>query len=225
VTANIRALLFMPHPRAHSLTDIGRTAAHLSGVRSSAPGRATLATQSDSGAKEHAMSSSMNTGDGAFDEYGRPYAEPAPTRYAVNAGRLWAGGVAAALVTALTALVGILVVRGVFGVAFLAPSRAGTWGDGSTAWVVLTAAGAALLATAILHVLLVTAPQPFRFFKWIVGLATVVVTVAPFATDAAPAAKITSAIVYLVLGVAIGSLVGGAGARSVERTAGERRPR
>ena len=163
------------------------------------------------------MTMSTNPGDGTFDEFGRPYADPRPPRYRVNAGRLWAGGFAAAMVTALTAIVGILVVRGVFGIAFLAPTHAGAWGDASTALVVLAAAGGALVATALLHVLLLTTPDPFRFFRWIVRLVTVAAAVWPLAVDADFAAMIASSIVYLMIGVAIGSLVGRAGARSVER--------
>lgn len=136
-------------------------------------------------------------------------------RPTVDGGRLWAGGLAAAAVAALTATVGVLVVRGVFGVDFLAPARAGAWGDASTTWLVLMSAGGALAATALLHVLLLAAPEPFRFFRWIVGLLTAGVAVWPFATDAGLGAKISSAVVYTLIGVAIGSLVGSAGMRSL----------
>ena len=46
--------------------------------------------------------------------------EAASQRPAVNAGRLWAGGLATALVAALIAVVGILAARGLFGVPMLA---------------------------------------------------------------------------------------------------------
>ena len=40
--------------------------------------------------------------------------------------------------------------------------------------------GCALLATALLHVLLLGTPRPFTFFAWITGLADVVAAAAPF---------------------------------------------
>ena len=51
---------------------------------------------------------------------------------AVDAGRLWAGGAATAVVAALIAVVGILLARGVFDVPVLAPKGEGTWGDADT---------------------------------------------------------------------------------------------
>ena len=68
----------------------------------------------------------------------------APGRGPVNAGRLWAGGLATAVVAALIALVGVLVVRAVLRIALYAPSEAGAFGDGSTALLCLLAAAAAL---------------------------------------------------------------------------------
>src|SRR5690242_8166713 len=76
-----------------------------------------------------------------------------PRRPAVDAGRLWAGGVATALVAALIAVVGILLARGVLGVAVLARQSAGVWGDASTGWYAAGAALASLAATGLIHVL------------------------------------------------------------------------
>src|SRR3954469_21025483 len=90
-----------------------------------------------------------------------------PTRTTVNAGRLWAGGLATAVVAALIAAVGILVGRGLFEVDVLAPKGAGVWGDASTGWYALGAGAAALTATALVHVLLLFAPRPMRFFGWV----------------------------------------------------------
>ena len=42
----------------------------------------------------------------------------------VNAGRLWAGGVATAIVAALAVLAGVLITRGVLGIPVLAPKAA-----------------------------------------------------------------------------------------------------
>jgi Family of unknown function (DUF6069) len=135
----------------------------------------------------------------------------------VDARQLWSGGAAKAVVAALIALVGILVCRWLFNIPILAPRRDGAWGDASTAGYVLAAAGAALLATAIMHLLLLTTPRPQLFFTWIIGLGTVIAVVFPFSTTAPMSDKVATAVVNLVLGVAIGSLVTGTAARAVRR--------
>jgi hypothetical protein len=57
-------------------------------------------------------------------------------------------------------------------------------------------------------------PQPLMFFGWIIALVTAIVVAFPFSTGAALDAKIATAIVDLVIGVATGVLVGGAASRS-----------
>ena len=138
------------------------------------------------------------------------YASPAaPRQPAVNAGKLWAGGLATALVAALIATVGILVGRGLFDVDVLAPKGAGVWGDARTAWYAAGAAAAGLTATAVVHLLILYAPRPMRFFGWVMALATVVAMVAPLATEKDPGSRFSTALLNLILGVAIGSLVAG----------------
>ncbi len=150
-----------------------------------------------------------------------PPPEPSgPVRY-IEPGPLWAGGVATAVVAALIALVGILVSRWLFTVPILAPRRDGAWGDASTGAYVLSAAGAALVATAIMHLLLLTTPRPQVFFGWIVGLATIVAVVFPFSTTAPLDQKAATALVNLVLGIAIWTLTLQVAGRAV----GRRRPR
>jgi hypothetical protein len=135
----------------------------------------------------------------------------------VDAGRLWAGGVATAIVAALVALVGILVCRWLFNIPILAPRQDGAYGNVHTTGLVLAAAVAALIATAIAHLLLLSTPRPLAFFHWIVGLATVVVVLFPFSTAAPLPEKVATAAVFLVIGFAIGSLLTGVAARSVRR--------
>jgi hypothetical protein len=72
---------------------------------------------------------------------------------------------------------------------------------------VLAAAGCALVATALMHLLLLSTPYPRVFFGWIIGLATVVAVVFPFSTTAPLSQKFATGVVNLVLGVAIGSLI------------------
>ncbi|SNY53111.1 DUF6069 family protein [Paractinoplanes atraurantiacus] len=139
------------------------------------------------------------------------------TRPAVNAGKLWSGGAATAVVAALIAIAGILFGRGLFDIDVLAPKGQGTWGDASTGWYAFGAGMAALVATGLVHLLLLTTPRPMRFFGWVVGLATVVAMLAPFVTDASLGARIYTAGLNMVLGIAIGSLVAGVAKSAVIR--------
>ena len=146
-----------------------------------------------------------------------PTPEPSgPVRY-IEPGPLWAGGVATAVVAALIAVVGILVARWVFTIPILAPRRDGAWGDASTAGYVLSAAGAALVATAIMHLLLLTTPRPQVFFGWIIGLATIIAVVFPFSTTAPLDQKAATALVNLILGIAIWTLTLQVAGRAVRR--------
>ena len=80
----------------------------------------------------------------------------------VNAGRSWSGGVATAIATALAAAAGVLITRGVLGIPVLAPKTANNFGNSSTAVYAALAAGGALLVTALLHLLLLALRAPSR---------------------------------------------------------------
>ena len=136
----------------------------------------------------------------------------------VDARRLWSGGVASSVVAGLVALVGVLVSRWIFNVPVLAPRRDGAFGDVRTAVLVLVAVAAALVATGLIHLLMLSTPRPLLFFGWIVALVTIIAVVFPFSTGARLDAKIATAVVYLAIGLATGTLVGGAAGRSVMRT-------
>ncbi|MEV0803742.1 DUF6069 family protein [Kribbella sp. NPDC050281] len=128
---------------------------------------------------------------------------------AVAAGRLWAGGGATAVVAALIAIVGILLARGVFDVAVLAPEGEGTWGDADTGRYALYCALAALIATGLMHLLLISTPRPHQFFTWIMMLATVAAALAPFITSGSTSSKVATAVINLAVGIAIVTLVNG----------------
>jgi Family of unknown function (DUF6069) len=128
----------------------------------------------------------------------------------VDAGRLWAGGAATALVAALIALVGVLIVRALFDVELYAPSEAGALGDNSTLLLCLIAAVCALAATGLAHLLLMAAPRPLSYFRWIVGLVTVAAAVVPFISDGFTGVAVAKSLIYLVIGLAIAGLVSGA---------------
>ncbi|GIF21915.1 hypothetical protein Ate02nite_46450 [Paractinoplanes tereljensis] len=127
----------------------------------------------------------------------------------LNAGRLWAGGAATAVVAGLIAIAGVLFGRGIFDVEVLAPKGEGVWGDASTGWYALGAGAAALLATGLVQLLILTTPRPMRFFGWVIALATAVAMLAPFVTDGDRGSRFYTAGLNLVLGVAIGTLVAG----------------
>ena len=146
--------------------------------------------------------------------------EPEPeleTQRRVDARQLWSGGVATAVVAGLIALVGILVCRWLFKIPILSPQREGAWGNASTAGYVFAAAAVALAATALMYLLLVSTPYPRVFFGWIIGLATVVAVVFPFSTTAPVSQKVATAVVNLVLGVAIWSLIVEVSTRATRR--------
>lgn len=143
-------------------------------------------------------------------------------RYRVDAGRLWAGGGATTLVCGLIVLVGVLITRGVFDVPVLSPTRAGTLGDGTTGAYVLAACAAAVLATALLYLLMLATPQPERFFQWVVGLVTLAAVVLPFTTDASWQPQLATAVINLVIGAAILTLLTSV-ARTAVRRVGPRR--
>jgi len=135
-------------------------------------------------------------------------------RPGVDAGKLWSGGAASAVVTGLLALAGVLISRWLFDVPVLAPKGDGHYGNVHTTAFVLAAAAGALLATGLVHLLMLAVPRPLLFFGWIIGLVTAIIVAFPFSTSAALEAKIATAIVDLVIGVATGVLVSGAASRS-----------
>jgi len=146
--------------------------------------------------------------------------EPGPeleTQRRIDEKTLWSGGVATAVVAGLVALVGILVCRWLLKVPILSPGKDGAWGDASTAGYVFASVAVALAATGMMNLLLIATPYPRVFFAWIIGLATVVAVVYPFSTSAPLSQKAATAVVNLVLGVAIGSLIGEVSRRAVGR--------
>ncbi len=142
--------------------------------------------------------------------YGERPTLPAPST--VDAGRLWAGGLATALVAGLAGLVGVLVVRVLFDVAAYAPRGDDALGDDSTIALCVGAALAALLATGLVQLLMASTPQPLAYFGWIVGLATAAAVFGPVLAGGLTGATVAEAVIHLLIGVAIGSLVAGSAA-------------
>ena len=134
-----------------------------------------------------------------------------------DSAQFWAGAVATAVVAALVALVGILVCRWTLGIPILAPAGDGAWGNAHTGEYVLLAALIAIVAAGVLYLLVLGTPQPGMFFDWIMGLSTLVAVVFPFSTGAALDQKAATAVVDLVLGIAITSLLTAVAARAIRR--------
>jgi hypothetical protein len=137
-----------------------------------------------------------------------------PPTSRVNSGQVWAGGLATAVIAALVAVVGVLISRWLLHVPILAPSHEGAWGSANTAYYALAAACIALAATALLNLLMIAAPEPTTFLSWILGLATLAGVVFPFSTSAPVSQKFATAIVNLVIGIAIWSLLLGVASRA-----------
>lgn len=140
----------------------------------------------------------------------------------LNPGRLWAGGVATAVIAALIVIVGISIARGIFGVPMPVPAPNG--GMSAIAYVGI-AVGAAIVATAVVHLLIVGAPRPLAFFAWIVFLATVLGVLAPFSNSVFGSfsniaylnSKSSVAAINLIVGIAIGTLLTSVARSSVTR--------
>jgi Family of unknown function (DUF6069) len=135
-------------------------------------------------------------------------------RPAVDAGRLWAGGAATALVAALVAVVGVLICQNVFDVVMVRPPLIPI-GNSFAVRYAITAAVLALAATALGHLLALTTPRPRSFFSWIVGLATLVGVVLPFGLTGTTAGRVATAGVDLIIGLAVLSLLNSVLARTV----------
>ena len=69
------------------------------------------------------------------------------------------------------------------------------------------AALAALVATAVAHLLLVSTPSPLAYLGWILGLSTAAAAVLPFAIGIPLATAVAVGLLHLVIGLSIGSLV------------------
>ena len=144
----------------------------------------------------------------------------ADTQYqrSVDARSLWIGGVATALVAALVAVVGVLVVRGVLSIPVIAPANTeGAIDYVGAVWVAGFAILGGLLATAIAHVLLLYAPRPLAFLGWIIGLVALAFAIWPFTVAVKTDVRIANSVLYLVIGIAIGIQLTGTANQATKR--------
>lgn len=136
----------------------------------------------------------------------------------VDAGKLWAGGFATAVVAALVAIVGIVLCRGILDIPVLQPARDGEWHTADIVTYALASAAIALLATGLMHLLAIGTPTPTLFFGWILGLATLVAVALPLGLSdllEVTAAELATAIINLAIGLAITFLILGVARSSI----------
>ena len=133
----------------------------------------------------------------------------------VVAKRLWAGGVATAVVAAGIAILGVLVINTVLDVGIQAAGRSGALVDNASTIIPVAAALAALAGTALLHLLLLTTPRPASFFSAIAFLLLAVLVLQVFLADGTIGAHLATAVLYAAIGIAIVSMLSGVSATSV----------
>ncbi|WP_019630505.1 DUF6069 family protein [Actinomadura atramentaria] len=146
---------------------------------------------------------------------GYPPPDRPPRRPRPQPARLWAGGVATAVVAAFVGVIGVFVARGVLDIPVWLPAGQRRVADASALGVASAGALAALVATAVLHLLAISTPSPLRFFGWIVALATVVAMVWPFTLDMSLSGEIAGAVIAGLVGLAVGTLLTSVGASAV----------
>ena len=133
----------------------------------------------------------------------------------VNGTRLWSAGVATAVVAALVALVGVLIVRTLLRIDVYSPAASGAFGNGTTVVLAVVAALSALVATGLIHLLILSTPRPFAYFSWIVGLVTTAAVVMPFTYGSTLAVALAQAVLHLIIGTVVGSLVSKAASSAI----------
>lgn len=143
----------------------------------------------------------------------------APTRTRVDQGRLWAGGIASAVVIVLLVAVLTWIVHELLDIPDLRPLADERGLVDEDVRVDLVAAFAiTLVATLVLDLLLLTTPTPLRLFHWLIGLGTVVATLAPLARVGTTESSVARAIGSAVVGITMSSLLSGVARRSVRLT-------
>ena len=146
---------------------------------------------------------------------GQPY-QRTSARPSVDATRLWVGGLLAGVVAAGVAIVGLLIANGIFDVRVFVPGRDDALFTPISWWYSGTASISGVLATGLLHLLLVAqAPAPFRFFSWILGLAIAIAVIVPFTTNTELESQIATAAINLAIGITLMSILQGVGRSAV----------
>jgi hypothetical protein len=158
------------------------------------------------------MTHGRNLGDDRYRDdvgAGKP-ARRAPT----NEVWYWSGVGATALVCAVTAIVGVIMVEGVLDFS-LVPPWLNVFGlDGHIARYAAAAAVAAVLAGALLRLLSLSTPHPATFFRWIAVLMTVAAALVPFALTDILADALLTGLLNTVIGISVTTLLPAVAAQS-----------
>ena len=136
-----------------------------------------------------------------------PVAWAASQGMEVSARRLWAGGGATAVVAGGVGVVGVLLIRGLLGIPIL--SAKGQLVDQAMAVVPISAALAALVATALLHLLLLTTPRPTAFFGAICAIVVAIMVLQVFLVGGTTEQQVATSVLYVVIGAGISCLLSG----------------
>ena len=135
-------------------------------------------------------------------------------RVVIDAPRLWGGGLATACVAALVASVGVLVCRDLLDIKVVEPPLLRITNSFAANYAI-TAFLLALAATGLAHLLSLITPRPRVFFSWIIGLFTVAAMVVPFALEGSLKGQICTALINMVIGLSIASLLSAVLSRTV----------
>ena len=130
----------------------------------------------------------------------------------VDQGRFWAGVAATAVVAALAAALGVVILD-VFEVSVLDPPIGSSRGLGWAGAAVV----AAVLGGVLLLLLMMTTPRPRMFFGWIVSLVTATAAVMPFTRDATTEAQVASCALCVLIGLVVGTSLAAVAGRTVRR--------
>src|SRR5689334_12880166 len=135
------------------------------------------------------------------------HADSRAIHWKVEAGRFWQGTLFAAVVAALTAFVGLLIIRGLLDLPVLRRGDGGEVRQAATVWYLVVSMLGALAAGALLYLLLLYAPRPWTFYAWIAGLAIVAITLLPLTFDAPASSRLATGCLHLVVGTIVAVFV------------------
>ncbi|SEG13211.1 hypothetical protein SAMN04489712_103331 [Thermomonospora echinospora] len=121
----------------------------------------------------------------------------------IRVGRLWAGGLIAALCAVLVTVAGALVARGVLHVPVPVPVSPRVDGLAVSAAYALCMGALTLQATGLLHVLMLVSPRPVSMLAWVCGPVTGIATLAPLVVRAGLEARIATAAINLATGLVV----------------------
>ena len=147
----------------------------------------------------------------SYDSVGQAPQTPAAR---IQWSTFWSGALATAAVAALLAAVGELVSETFMDVELLPKDGNRLLGLSENVSNPAAAALLALLSAGILSLLLLGVPRPLTFFGWIMSLVGVIVAVAPFSSAGETSTQVATAVVALVVVVAIWSLLRGSARRA-----------